>query len=190
MVDSREPGNDLQDSDGSDIQPDDTDDDSSAESDEPESDVPFLLPKMQYTGISNMRTIKDVNFLGPNNEFVVSGSEDGNFFVWRRSTGSLHGIYEGDSSIVNVVEGHPHLPVVAVSGLDHTVKLFGPGYGPNKWMKTDRAEAIMARNAEVILAPDSAIESNLIDIQTRLLQNYAATSNFPEDEIRQRCNFQ
>jgi hypothetical protein len=54
---------------------------------------------------------------------VVSGSEDGNFFVFRRSTGELHGIYEGDGSVVNVIEGHPHLPLVAVSGIDHTVKV-------------------------------------------------------------------
>lgn len=64
-----------------------------------------------------------VNFLGPRDEFVVSGSDDGNWFMWRKSTGQLHDILEGDSSVVNVVEGHPHLPLVAVSGIDTTVKV-------------------------------------------------------------------
>lgn len=66
-----------------------------------------------------------VNFLGPNDEFVTSGSDDGNFFIWRKTTGALHGIYEGDGSVVNMVEGHPHLPLVAVSGIDTTVKVRG-----------------------------------------------------------------
>lgn len=64
-----------------------------------------------------------MNFLGPYDEFVVSGSDDGNFFIWDKATGKLHGIYEGDGSVVNVVEGHPHLPLVAVSGIDTTVKV-------------------------------------------------------------------
>jgi WD40 repeat protein len=64
-----------------------------------------------------------VNFLGPNDEYVTSGSDDGNFFVWRKDTEAVVGVYEGDSSVVNVIEAHPHLPVVAVSGIDTTVKV-------------------------------------------------------------------
>lgn len=63
-----------------------------------------------------------MNFLGPNDEYVVSGSDDGNFFIWDKATGLLCGLLEGDSSVVNVIEGHPHLPLVAVSGIDTTVK--------------------------------------------------------------------
>lgn len=64
-----------------------------------------------------------VNFLGPRDEFVVSGSDDGHFFIWNKATGKLHDILEGDGHVVNVVESHPHLPVVAVSGIDTTVKV-------------------------------------------------------------------
>ncbi|KAG6837445.1 hypothetical protein H0H93_009539 [Arthromyces matolae] len=80
--------------------------------------VPVVLPRQRYTGASNVRTIKD----GPNDELVASGSDDGNFFVWHKMTGALQGIYEGDGSVVNMIEGHPHLPLVAVSGIDYTVK--------------------------------------------------------------------
>lgn len=31
-------------------------------------------------------------------------------------------ILEGDGSVVNVIEGHPTLPLIAVSGIDTTVK--------------------------------------------------------------------
>ena len=67
-----------------------------------------------------------MNFLGPGDEYITSGSDDGNFFIWDKATTTLRGIYEGDSSIVNMVEGHPHLPLVAVSGIDTTVKVTRP----------------------------------------------------------------
>ena len=64
-----------------------------------------------------------MNFLGPNDESVVSGSDDGNFFIWDKNNGKLQGIYEGDSSVVNIIERHPYFPLVAVSGIDTTVKV-------------------------------------------------------------------
>ncbi len=64
-----------------------------------------------------------MNFLGPQDEYVVSGSDDGHWFIWDKKTQRLHDILEGDSSVVNVIEGHPHLPLVAVSGIDTTVKV-------------------------------------------------------------------
>ena len=64
-----------------------------------------------------------VNFVGPNDEFVASGSDDGYFFLWKKENGNLHGIYEGDASVVNVIEAHPTLPLIAVSGIDHEPKV-------------------------------------------------------------------
>ena len=64
-----------------------------------------------------------VNFLGPEDEYVASGSDDGNCFLWRKNTGDLHDIVEGDGSVVNVIEAHPFLPLIAVSGIDYTVKV-------------------------------------------------------------------
>lgn len=105
------------------------------------SSVPTIMPQSRYAGICNVRTIKDgiffsgrrvglliracalVNFLGPNEEFVTSGSDDGHMFIWNKTTGALHDILEGDGSVVNVIEGHPHLPLIAVSGIDYTVKV-------------------------------------------------------------------
>ena len=69
------------------------------------------------------KLIETVNFLGPIDESVASGSDDGNFFIWDKNDGKLQGIYEGDSSVVNIIEGHPYFPLVAVSGIDTTVKV-------------------------------------------------------------------
>jgi WD repeat-containing protein 42A len=46
--------------------------------------------------------------------------------LWRRESGTLHGIYEGDGSVVNVIEAHPTLPLIAVSGIDHEPKVIPP----------------------------------------------------------------
>ena len=91
-----------------------------------------ILPPLKTVGLASSdyclksanRLLVAVNFLGPYDEFVTSGSDDGNFFIWDKATAAIRGIYEGDSSVVNVVEGHPHLPLVAVSGIDTTVKVF------------------------------------------------------------------
>ncbi|TFK75871.1 WD40 repeat-like protein [Pluteus cervinus] len=109
--------------------------------------VSIVLPRRQYKGARNVETVKDVNFLGPHDEFVTSGSDDGNFFIWDKATGALEGIYEGDGSVVNVIEGHPHLPLIAVSGIDKTVKLFAPTYGPSCYSRTGNAERIIEVNS-------------------------------------------
>ena len=67
-----------------------------------------------------------MNFLGPNDEYVVSGSDDGNWFMWDKNSGELVNILEGDGNIVNIIEGHPHLPVVATSGIDSSIKVCSP----------------------------------------------------------------
>jgi DDB1- and CUL4-associated factor 6 len=77
-----------------------------------------------------------------NDEYVVSGSDCGNVFIClynipslgsitdvftgEKSTGALKQLLKGDSDTVNVVEGHPFEPRLAVSGIDDTVKIFGP----------------------------------------------------------------
>ncbi|KAJ7129629.1 WD40-repeat-containing domain protein [Mycena epipterygia] len=86
------------------------------------SGVPLILPRTRFAGARNVNTTKDVNFLGPDDEFITSGSDCGNFFVWRKD-GTLHTILEGDETVVNVIEGHPMLPLIAASGIDTTIKV-------------------------------------------------------------------
>ncbi|PIL37152.1 hypothetical protein GSI_00844 [Ganoderma sinense ZZ0214-1] len=116
--------------------------------DERYSSIPTIFPRARFEGICNVETIKDVNFLGPRDEFVVSGSDDGNWFMWEKDTGKLHDILEGDGSVVNVIEGHPYLPLVAVSGIDYTVKLFAPTLGQSRFSRLQKSDSILRRNAE------------------------------------------
>jgi nuclear receptor interaction protein len=43
--------------------------------------------------------------------------------MWDKHTGRLEGVWRGDNVVVNVMEQHPTLPLIAVSGIDSTVKV-------------------------------------------------------------------
>lgn len=82
-------------------------------------------------------------------------------------TAELEGML-GDSSVVNVIEGHPHVPLIAVSGIDTTVKVglcffcidllskriilevFAPNFDrqTSLFSKTGNAASIMERNSQ------------------------------------------
>ncbi|KAK6503524.1 hypothetical protein TWF481_008538 [Arthrobotrys musiformis] len=79
-----------------------------------------------YRGHCNVQTVKDVNFYGLQDEYVVSGSDCGHVFIWDKETAEPVQILHGDSSVVNVVQGHPTEPMLAVSGIDDTIKIFSP----------------------------------------------------------------
>ncbi|KAG6333773.1 hypothetical protein ID866_5321, partial [Astraeus odoratus] len=85
----------------------------------------ILAPNVKHrkrTSTSSKPELSSLNFLGPCDEYVTSGSDDGNFFIWDKISGEVVDIFEGDENIVNVIEGHPTLPLIAVSGIDTTVK--------------------------------------------------------------------
>ncbi|KAG0321248.1 DDB1- and CUL4-associated factor 6 [Dissophora globulifera] len=87
-----------------------------------------------YSGHQNVQTmasfddtIKEANFIGPNSEFVMSGSDDGRIFFWDKQTGRIVNAIKGDEVVVNCLQPHPHSNfVLAASGIDHTIKIFMP----------------------------------------------------------------
>lgn len=81
----------------------------------------------RYKGHRNNATVKGVNFYGPKSEFVVSGSDCGHIFLWEKSSCQIVQFMDGDKGgVVNCLEPHPHLPVLATSGLDYDVKIWLP----------------------------------------------------------------
>ncbi|RDW70809.1 WD repeat-containing protein [Aspergillus mulundensis] len=91
-----------------------------------EMHVPCSSHTRVYRGHCNVKTVKDANFFGLNDEYVVSGSDSGHLFIWERDTCKLVNILKGDDEVVNVVQGHPYEPTIAVSGIDDTIKIFSP----------------------------------------------------------------
>ncbi|XP_029177893.1 DDB1- and CUL4-associated factor 6-like isoform X2 [Nylanderia fulva] len=81
--------------------------------------------KQKYMGHRNARTmIKEANFWG--DDFVMSGSDCGHVFVWERDTAKLCMLLEADQHVVNCLQPHPYLPLLATSGIDYDVKLWAP----------------------------------------------------------------
>ncbi|KAF2346709.1 WD40 repeat, partial [Trinorchestia longiramus] len=84
-------------------------------------------PTHRYTGHRNSATVKGVNMFGPQSKFVISGSDCGNVFIWSRETEAIVRCFRADESgVVNVLEWHPHMPLLATSGLDNDVKVWIP----------------------------------------------------------------
>ena len=103
--------------------------------------------RRQYQGHRNSATVKGVNFYGPDSQFVISGSDCGNIFIWDKESEAIVKLMHGDEAgVVNVLEPHPSLPVLATSGLDDEVKM---------WMSVqnygDEAEAWMEKEKEAIM---------------------------------------
>jgi nuclear receptor interaction protein len=116
-----------------------------------ERDIVSYRPTRTYKGHCNVQTVKDVNYFGPDDEYVVSGSDDGNVFIWDRRTSELVNILEGDGEVVNVIQGHPYETMMAVSGIDHTIKIFSP----------DARARQIARLGQGVSAHDAASFSSL-----------------------------
>ena len=69
----------------------------------------------------------------------MSGSDDGILFIciftllaWvdfplgNQKTSGIVQLLKADESVTNVMTGHPYYPILAASGIDHSVKIFSP----------------------------------------------------------------
>ncbi|XP_020598061.1 DDB1- and CUL4-associated factor 8-like, partial [Phalaenopsis equestris] len=79
-----------------------------------------------YKGHINCKTIKGVNFFGPNCEYVTSGSDCGRLFIWRKKGGELLRVMKGDKHVVNCIESHPYTTMLASCGIKKSIKIWLP----------------------------------------------------------------
>ncbi|KAH8239270.1 hypothetical protein KR032_002637 [Drosophila birchii] len=99
-----------------------------------------------YEGHINSRTIKGVNFFGSRSEYIVSGSDCGNIFFWEKNSAAIVNFMKGDhAGVVNCLEPHPWMPVLATSGLEHKVKIWTPK-GPGSVPNADNLKQLLQRN--------------------------------------------
>lgn len=95
-----------------------------------------------YVGHRNAQTIKGPSFFGPKDEYVVSGSDCGHVYIWRKKGGELICMMHGDKHVVNCIEPHPYFPFLATSGFDKNIKL---------WTPTASRTTPLAKNAEKVV---------------------------------------
>ncbi|KAL1139561.1 hypothetical protein AAG570_006543 [Ranatra chinensis] len=91
--------------------------------------------------------IKEATFWGE--DYVISGSDCGHVFMWERATGRLGMLLEADHHVVNCVQPHPRLPILATSGIDYDVKLWAPVRAESNF-DAEMAEELMKRNAVML----------------------------------------
>ncbi|XP_059639988.1 uncharacterized protein LOC132282354 [Cornus florida] len=78
-----------------------------------------------YKGHKNRLTVKGVSF-GSKCEYVMSGSDCGRIFIWKKKDGELICVMEADKHVVNCIESHPHATVLASSGIETDIKIWTP----------------------------------------------------------------
>ncbi|KAJ7531058.1 hypothetical protein O6H91_14G030900 [Diphasiastrum complanatum] len=127
-----------------------------------------------YKGHRNAQTVKGVNFMGPNTEYIVSGSDCGRIFIWRKKGAKLVALMTGDSQVVNCLEPHPQATFLATSGIDKTVKVWAPTADKILALPPD-AEKIMETNrrrredrSHITITPD--VIMHLLHLQRRHAQ--------------------
>ncbi|KAA8543991.1 hypothetical protein F0562_021832 [Nyssa sinensis] len=92
----------------------------------PHEDLQELEEPQVYSGHRNSQTIKGVSFFGPNDDYVLTGSDCGHIFIWKKKGAKLVRLMVGDRHIVNHLEPHPCLPVLSSCGIEKNVKLWAP----------------------------------------------------------------
>lgn len=79
----------------------------------------------RFTGHCSMNTdIKEANFLGSEGEYIVAGSDDGAVYIWDKTTTNLVKAMHADAHILNCVQPHPTICMLATSGIEPTIKIW------------------------------------------------------------------
>ncbi|XAR72673.1 hypothetical protein NMG60_11019392 [Bertholletia excelsa] len=129
-----------------------------------DSDAVIKSGPQVYKGHRNCDTVKGVNFFGPNCEYVVSGSDCGRIFIWRKKGGELIRVMEGDKDVVNCIESHPHTAVLASSGFESDIKV---------WTAKARERAILPSNIEKLRPKKRSWMCHMASAEDLLLQLFS-----------------
>ncbi|ONK62429.1 uncharacterized protein A4U43_C07F3770 [Asparagus officinalis] len=155
-----------------------------------------LSEPQAYSGHRNSQTVKGVNFFGPSDEYVVSGSDCGHVYIWKKG-GELVRMMAGDKNIVNCVEPHPYFPFLATSGFDKSVKVWAP-IAKKLAPLPENAEEIIAANkkgrearARITLTPE--VIMHVLRLQRRqglaYVERRPTASDFDSDGDGEREGF-
>ncbi|XP_057863471.1 uncharacterized protein LOC131071585 isoform X2 [Cryptomeria japonica] len=115
-----------------------------------------------YEGHRNFRTVKGVSFLGSNTEYVMSGSDCGHIFIWKKKGGQLVHLMRGDKDVVNCLEPHPYMTVLATSGIEKTIKIWAPTADRLLTLNGDAEEVMKANKRKREQYADHSFPSDLI----------------------------
>ncbi|KAJ0393272.1 hypothetical protein P43SY_001091 [Pythium insidiosum] len=104
-------------------------------------------PERRFIGYCNLQTdIKEASFFGPNDAYIVAGSDDGRAYIWDKHTGRVVNAIEADADIVNCVQPHPFDVCLATSGIENVVRLWKPTGDSSDELSRDELDELVAQN--------------------------------------------
>ena len=131
-----------------------------------------------FKGHRNLQTIKQLNYLGSRDEYVLSGSDCGHIFIWDRE-GVLVKVMKGDCiGAVNCLSSHPFLPLLVTSGLESNAKLWGADPSNEQRQSQEEIDSFVARNEETRRRNQGPASS------TELFLRLLGLDSFTPDQMR------
>uniref|UniRef100_A0A7M4G330 DDB1- and CUL4-associated factor 5 n=4 Tax=Crocodylus porosus TaxID=8502 RepID=A0A7M4G330_CROPO len=107
-------------------------------------DIHSRLPVFQFDnqGYFNSCTMKSCCFAGDRDQYILSGSDDFNLYMWRippdpeaggigRVVNGAFMVLKGHRSIVNQVRFNPHTYMICSSGVEKIIKIWSPYKQPD-----------------------------------------------------------
>ncbi|KAL4238831.1 DDB1- and CUL4-associated factor 5 [Mactra antiquata] len=96
------------------------------------SNIPVC--EFDHSGYYNSCTMKSISFAGDNDQYVLSGSDEFNLYMWavpddlseRSYVNSAHMVLKGHRSIVNQVRFNPANHLIISSGVEKIIKVWSP----------------------------------------------------------------
>ncbi|XP_076304853.1 DDB1- and CUL4-associated factor 6-like isoform X2 [Tachypleus tridentatus] len=114
--------------------------------------------RSSFTGHRNIQSmINDATFWGK--DFILSGSDCGHIFIWDRWTSDIVLVLKADDCVVNCIRPHPYDPILASSGMGHSIKVWAPMFDEPffDWMKTTELiqhnARLLCESKEVLRVP-------------------------------------
>ncbi|XP_072032525.1 DDB1- and CUL4-associated factor 5-like [Amphiura filiformis] len=131
--------------------------------------------QFDHSGYYNSCTMKSCCFAGDKDQYVVSGSDDFNLYMWRvPEQGEEKGwvakaqiVMSGHRSIVNQVRYNPYSSLVASSGVEKVVKIWSPFCAPEMTEEDDHPRKMFSHQQYINL---------VINTGTGLAHDYTSQS--------------
>eukprot|EP00029_Vermamoeba_vermiformis_P006024 TRINITY_DN2253_c0_g1_i1.p1 TRINITY_DN2253_c0_g1~~TRINITY_DN2253_c0_g1_i1.p1 ORF type:complete len:649 (+),score=104.79 TRINITY_DN2253_c0_g1_i1:386-2332(+) len=118
---------------------------------------------MKFIGHKNMVTMKNAEFLGPHQEFIISGSDDGKIFIWSAATGKIVNVLDSGDNEMTRVCPRPHDLMIASTELFNKKVRLWRAVGDNTNVNMNEIEQLAKKNMEQVESANRA-ESRLPEL--------------------------